>query len=373
MVLSITPSQAAPVEGEFVGPIIDSKDSDVIIDDLDPASGSGEGEESWVAVLPTEAQMPIGEAEVDEEVLTDEDMPQIDYEFSTITTVVEESQILPEETSERITVEEGEKENLQVASDSLPTPPVQMSKVEFTPEPEEDLIISAEEERPDEGKMPGTVITETWIDKETNVGIITKKESEDVEEEEEEEYVYSTTMAEENNDFVVTDVLAIQFSEETEDYLTKDEIILVTIEPTSLISPTPLVPEKESPFFPITMMTPEEVELGHTLSSDLMTTSLAVIHYSEEEGSGIAGDIQGDVVSSVALPTNPGRSLMVFFSLRVTNMMFSDDLFNKSSAEYKALEQRFIELVMYLLQNIFPFVLSLPSNFLSNLHPSAQI
>lgn len=38
-------------------------------------------------------------------------------------------------------------------------------------------------------------------------------------------------------------------------------------------------------------------------------------------------------------------ALMVFFSLRVTNMMFSEDLFNKNSLEYKALEQRFLELV----------------------------
>nr|XP_017213312.1 interphotoreceptor matrix proteoglycan 2 isoform X2 [Danio rerio] len=365
LVLTITPSQIATMSGEAVGPVTDSKDRVVTTDDLDPASGSGGGEESWVTVLPTEAQMPIGEAVVDEEVFTDEDILQIDYEFSTITTVVEESQILPEETSELTTVEDGKEVNLQIFRDSPPMLPVQVAEAESTPEPEEDFIISAEEERPDEGKMPGRAITETWIDEETivgiitkneSVGIITKKESEDVKEDEEEEYVYSTTMAQENNDFVITDVLAIQFSEETEDYLTKDEVILVTIEPTSSISPTPLVPEKESPFFPITMMTPEEVELGHTLSSEVMNTSLAVIHYSEEEGSGIAGDIQGDVVSSVALPTNPGRSLMVFFSLRVTNMMFSDDLFNKSSAEYKALEQRFIELLVpYLQSNLSHF------------------
>lgn len=49
--------------------------------------------------------------------------------------------------------------------------------------------------------------------------------------------------------------------------------------------------------------------------------------------------------ASMAMPVNPGRALMVFFSLRVTNMIFSEDLFNKSSPEYKALEQRFLELV----------------------------
>lgn len=39
------------------------------------------------------------------------------------------------------------------------------------------------------------------------------------------------------------------------------------------------------------------------------------------------------------------KELVVFFSLRVTNMMFSDDLFNKSSPEYKSLENTFLELV----------------------------
>lgn len=40
-----------------------------------------------------------------------------------------------------------------------------------------------------------------------------------------------------------------------------------------------------------------------------------------------------------------GRELVVFFSLRVTNMRFSDDLFNKSSSEYRSLENTFLELV----------------------------
>ena len=40
-----------------------------------------------------------------------------------------------------------------------------------------------------------------------------------------------------------------------------------------------------------------------------------------------------------------GRELVVFFSLRVANVPFSTDLFNKSSLEYQALEQRFTQLV----------------------------
>nr|XP_014343741.1 PREDICTED: interphotoreceptor matrix proteoglycan 2 [Latimeria chalumnae] len=69
-------------------------------------------------------------------------------------------------------------------------------------------------------------------------------------------------------------------------------------------------------------------------------------------------------MASVAKPTSegaknsslPARALVVFFSLRVTNMMFSEDLFNKSSPEYKALEQRFLELLVpYLQSNLTGF------------------
>ncbi|XP_061484151.1 interphotoreceptor matrix proteoglycan 2 [Rhineura floridana] len=49
--------------------------------------------------------------------------------------------------------------------------------------------------------------------------------------------------------------------------------------------------------------------------------------------------------------TVPARTLVVFFSLRATNMMFSEDLVNKNSPEYKALEQRFLELLVPYLQS----------------------
>ncbi|XP_041419040.1 interphotoreceptor matrix proteoglycan 1 isoform X2 [Xenopus laevis] len=53
---------------------------------------------------------------------------------------------------------------------------------------------------------------------------------------------------------------------------------------------------------------------------------------------------------------NKGNELVVFFSLRVTNMPFSDDLFNKSSPEYKALEQQFLYLLLpYLQSNLTGF------------------
>lgn len=65
----------------------------------------------------------------------------------------------------------------------------------------------------------------------------------------------------------------------------------------------------------------------------------------EGDSSGFSSGAHGSDLDAIALPTRPGRALTVFFSLRVTNMAFSMDLFNKSSPEYKALEQRFLELV----------------------------
>lgn len=88
------------------------------------------------------------------------------------------------------------------------------------------------------------------------------------------------------------------------------------------VHPRHLSPDKE--FVP-TM--PTEVAIPERESVQIPTRS--------EEGSEV----------SIAMPTSPGHALIVFFSLRVTNMIFSEDLFNKSSPEYKALEQRFLELV----------------------------
>ncbi|KFO79028.1 Interphotoreceptor matrix proteoglycan 1, partial [Cuculus canorus] len=62
------------------------------------------------------------------------------------------------------------------------------------------------------------------------------------------------------------------------------------------------------------------------------------------------------VTTSSMTTTAKGKELVVFFSLRVTNMHFSDDLFNRSSPEYKALEQQFIQLLLpYLQSNLTGF------------------
>uniref|UniRef100_H0X2V0 Interphotoreceptor matrix proteoglycan 1 n=1 Tax=Otolemur garnettii TaxID=30611 RepID=H0X2V0_OTOGA len=62
------------------------------------------------------------------------------------------------------------------------------------------------------------------------------------------------------------------------------------------------------------------------------------------------------ITTSSVTAAPKGRELVVFFSLRVANMHFSSDLFNKSSLEYQALEQQFTELLVpYLQSNLTGF------------------
>ncbi|NXC48934.1 IMPG2 protein, partial [Penelope pileata] len=92
---------------------------------------------------------------------------------------------------------------------------------------------------------------------------------------------------------------------------------------------------------------PSEEERSMTDSHVELTT-----HSHSTEMAGVAWPTHEDQNSTPV----PSRALVVFFSLRVTNMMFSEDLFNKNSPEYKALEQRFLELLVpYLQSNLTGF------------------
>ncbi|XP_007951449.1 interphotoreceptor matrix proteoglycan 1 [Orycteropus afer afer] len=65
--------------------------------------------------------------------------------------------------------------------------------------------------------------------------------------------------------------------------------------------------------------------------------------------------LQYITTSSMTIATS-GQELVVFFSLHVANMPFSNDLFNKSSLEYQALEQQFTQLLVpYLRSNLTGF------------------
>ncbi|XP_029559616.1 interphotoreceptor matrix proteoglycan 2 isoform X2 [Salmo trutta] len=195
---------------------------------------------------------------------------------------------------------------------------------------------------------------------------------------------------------VVVDVPDV--SEISEEDLVEDEILLVDEAAPEATHPTPLSAEKESPFTRVSdviveeevteataldtapepeaeqedqgvtpALIPAEYHPGPDISITLELQTIDPVtdydlvpfggtNQTEEGSSGYPSGVVNGTDHSIAMPINPGRALMVFFSLRVTNMMFSDDLFNKSSAEYKALEQRFLELLVpYLQSNLTNF------------------
>ncbi|KAG7238860.1 hypothetical protein INR49_030404 [Caranx melampygus] len=136
----------------------------------------------------------------------------------------------------------------------------------------------------------------------------------------------------------------------TED-LTEDEILLVNrdeVEPPvtdslSPAKPTELSPERESPFTRISdvnpasdehpdIMIPALVEVEIQTSNeglddvtmgdqdyDVIHYGFGLINHTEEGSTGFPfGVSHGTDQASIAMPVNPGRALMVFFSLRVT-------------------------------------------------------
>ncbi|TNN37825.1 Interphotoreceptor matrix proteoglycan 2 [Liparis tanakae] len=102
---------------------------------------------------------------------------------------------------------------------------------------------------------------------------------------------------------------------------------------------------------PVTEIQPFDHRISEVPSIDV---SFDLFQYggvaTEGDSSGFSSGAQGSDMAAFATPPRPGRALTVFFSLRVTNMAFSMDLFNKSSPEYKALEQQFLQLLVPHLQ-----------------------
>ncbi|XP_061548548.1 interphotoreceptor matrix proteoglycan 2 isoform X2 [Phycodurus eques] len=172
-------------------------------------------------------------------------------------------------------------------------------------------------------------------------------------------------------------------SEIVTDDLVDDDILLVNKDalepsvsvPLSPAQPTAMSAEKESPFTRVAdvkravkgqpeIVVPSLVEIQNSDENDSPMEDLAydvfnygLINHTEEGSTGFPFSVsRGTDPAGIAVPANPGRALMVFFSLRVTNMIFSEDLFNKSSPEYKALEQRFLQLLVpYLQSNLSNF------------------
>lgn len=105
-------------------------------------------------------------------------------------------------------------------------------------------------------------------------------------------------------------------------------------------------------------VSPKNSDIQEDVASNPNTMEANVNEPQEEGGgSGLASESDEGPSDSAAPPSvrhagtplttivDNNQELVVFFSLRVTNIMFSDDLFNKSSPEYKSLENTFLELV----------------------------
>ncbi|KAF7669692.1 hypothetical protein LDENG_00142780 [Lucifuga dentata] len=99
----------------------------------------------------------------------------------------------------------------------------------------------------------------------------------------------------------------------------------------------------------------ERLNIQEDVGQSQRGTEVEVIKSLEEDsGSGFpterpyestAAPAMRQVSTPLITAVDKSKELVVFFSLRVTNLMFSDDLFNKSSPEYKSLENTFLELV----------------------------
>ncbi|KAG8444859.1 hypothetical protein GDO86_009858, partial [Hymenochirus boettgeri] len=142
--------------------------------------------------------------------------------------------------------------------------------------------------------------------------------------------------------------------------------------PTSVdIANTDRLPILEN-YFPTTVQTTHnsESQVSQNGNHEFTTQDLKIIvegteewEYGTEKTSGDGNLLDYTPESSVFEHVTTGsdridksNDLVVFFSLRVTNIPFSDLLFNKSSPEYKALEQQFLHLLLpYLQSNLTGF------------------
>nr|XP_061824306.1 interphotoreceptor matrix proteoglycan 1-like isoform X1 [Nerophis lumbriciformis] len=90
-----------------------------------------------------------------------------------------------------------------------------------------------------------------------------------------------------------------------------------------------------------------EPRQGGTEVTEALEESSIFQYPSESDGRSTAAPAMRQASTPVMAAVQQSRELVVFFSLRVTNMMFSDDLFNKSSPEYRSLENTFLELTQH--------------------------
>ncbi|XP_010971177.3 interphotoreceptor matrix proteoglycan 1 [Camelus bactrianus] len=176
--------------------------------------------------------------------------------------------------------------------------------------------------------------------------------------------------------------VASTFLSETPSFFTASSIFSLTDQSTTdmmSIDQTALIPRLTIPTDDYTAISQLALEISHSPTSSedssqdtargLDGLDLVNAPFSEVPGfSGYVSTPDGFLESTTPDPAlryittssvtmaPRGRELVVFFSLRVANMPFSSDLFNKSSLEYQALEQRFTQLLVpYLRSNLTGF------------------
>ncbi|XP_008280754.1 interphotoreceptor matrix proteoglycan 2 [Stegastes partitus] len=360
---------------------------------LEPSTTTAEGEEEEAPleettsenVLTTEevginadVTLEVEAAEVEvaavqEEPTTAVEIPE-DLEISTITTVTTEEESLPAEVPLPEVVEIASEALEPEAAETGPIPVEETPEESILPDVPPDGVVNSK--HPEEDSASNVVLTNPDVPS-SEVDVVEEAEESEVKEE----------TAPAAPEAPVVEEEAVKAPEISTEDLTEDEILPVNkYEPEPALTdspnpaqPTALSPEIESPFTRVSDISPESEEHPDIIIPalvEIQTTngglddatigdhSFGVVHYgygpinhTEEGSTGFPiGVSHGTDQASIAMPVNPGRALMVFFSLRVTNMIFSEDLFNKSSPEYKALEQRFLELLVpYLQSNLTHF------------------
>ncbi|XP_070400128.1 interphotoreceptor matrix proteoglycan 2 [Nothobranchius furzeri] len=231
-----------------------------------------------------------------------------------------------------------------------------------------------------------TIVTKTMKEEDATIGLlVTQSDNTAFEEKGFEEAIQSE--GNESKAGTSSEVSAIEAEaplapEIFKEDLLEDEILLVNKEdpdPPRPPQPTSLSPKLELPFTLTSDVIPDSKIRPHAAITSIMEIPVipenfddsttgdlgfgvvsfdyGLTNHTEEGSTGSPFNVvDGTDLASIAMPGNAGRALMVFFSLRVTNMVFSEDLFNKSSPEYKALEQRFLELLVpYLQSNLSHF------------------
>uniref|UniRef100_A0A3B5L1B2 Interphotoreceptor matrix proteoglycan 1 n=1 Tax=Xiphophorus couchianus TaxID=32473 RepID=A0A3B5L1B2_9TELE len=94
----------------------------------------------------------------------------------------------------------------------------------------------------------------------------------------------------------------------------------------------------------------EEVDQSNTPNKELVDPGSDLTSAAEEDATPLR------YLTTPTMTTASNRQeLVVFFSLRLTNMDFSEDLFNNTSAEYRALENTLLDLLPYLQANLTGF------------------